>query len=334
MLKYLSSLSCLIASITFAGSGFAAEAPSDYEKCLNKALIEGDSSLTLGDIRENCAAKKTEPTIKTKMVKSLNGQMVSRPTAVAQYRRDPLFNLIAHRPNYLIPVSFIDNASSAEEDARRTDLDNLETQFQLSLKVAIWDKPFGQDAYLSGAYTAKNFWQSYNADNSAPFRETNHEPELILTFDNDASFFGFKNPANRIIFNHQSNGRAGDYSRSWNRVILEFVLEKDKWSSTFRPWYRLPEARAKDDNHDIERYLGHFEWRNTLAVGKGQQVSLMLRNNLRSDNKGAMQLSWSVPISKNIDGLIHYFNGYGQSLIDYNRSVESIGFGVQISEWY
>jgi phospholipase A1 len=268
------------------------------------------------------------------MVKSLSGDMVSRPTEVARYRKDRLFNLVAHRPNYLIPVSIVDNASSAEEDARRTDLDNLETEFQLSLKVAIWDGVFGKHGYLSGAYTARNFWQSYNSDNSAPFRETNHEPELMLTFANSSTFLGFKNPANRLMFNHQSNGRTGDFSRSWNRIMAEIILERDRWSMSFKPWYRIPEARVKDDNHDIERYLGHFEWRNTIAVGKGQQVSLMIRNNLRSDNKGAAELSWSIPISKNINGLVQYFNGYGQSLIDYNRSVEAIGFGVQISEWY
>jgi len=62
----------------------------------------------------------------------------------------------------------------------------------------------------------------------------------------------------------------------------------------------------------------------------------MLRNNLRTDNKGALQLDWSVPLSmcnNKVSFYIQYFNGYGESLLDYNSSSNRIGAGIMVTDW-
>ena len=132
---------------------------------------------------------------------------------------------------------------------------------------------------------------------------------------------------------HQSNGQAGSLSRSWNRIYADFIFEKGNWYFSVKPWWRIPEKRSNDDNPDITDYLGHFEFSGLYKKGN-QTFDFMIRNNLDfSQNYGAIQLGWSFPISKKVRGYVQWFNGYGESLIDYNAYSISIGIGIQLSDW-
>jgi len=123
--------------------------------------------------------------------------------------------------------------------------------------------------------------------------------------------------------------------------MFNSIWEKDNFVMTLQPWYRIPEDKKRnpddpngDDNPDIEKYLGNFELRGIYQVEHGQTISLMLRNNLRSDNKGALEAAYSFPIGgTKLKGYLKYFNGYGESLIDYNHHTQSFGVGFLISDW-
>jgi phospholipase A1 len=52
---------------------------------------------------------------------------------------------------------------------------------------------------------------------------------------------------------------------------------------------------------DIEKYMGHFEFRSTYRTDN-HELSMMLRNNLRSENHGAVQLDWTFPIWRGLSG--------------------------------
>ncbi|MDY0213754.1 MAG: phospholipase A [Desulfuromonadaceae bacterium] len=248
------------------------------------------------------------------------------------------FSLIAHRENYILPVSYNNNRNGEPFGISDSRLDNVEVKFQFSLKFAVWRNVIG-DADLWAAYTNLSFWQAYNSSHSSPFRDSNHEPELFLSKGNDLKFLGIANTMNRIGVVHQSNGQGGSESRSWNRVYLQMVFERDNLTVAFKPWYRIPESSkdnpgdsSGDDNPDIHAYMGYGEIK-ALYKWNEHTLSLLLRNNLRSsDNKGAVELGWIFPITGCINGYLQYFNGYGESLIDYNSSVNRIGIGFTFTE--
>ena len=250
--------------------------------------------------------------------------------ALERAKKKKKFVLSPHRPNYLLPIAYNahPNRSVVTSDSGASP-DKTEVKFQLSMKYPVAENLFGERAALYFAYTNLSFWQAYNSSVSSPFRETVHEPEVFLAFPNDWTIWGFKN---RLMFfgvSHQSNGRSDLESRSWNRIFADFIFEKENWYLSVKPWLRIPES--DDDNPDIEDFLGHGELR--LAYAKeNQTASLLIRGNPQT-GKGAVSLNWSFPMSRRVKWFLHYFNGYGESLIDYNISVNRLGIGIAFTDW-
>ena len=241
------------------------------------------------------------------------------------------FVLTPHKPNYILPVTYNDTPNQDVIDpAIDGEISKTEMKFQISIKVPITEQLLDTPATLYFAYTNLSFWQAYNGESSAPFRETNHEPEIFVGFPNDWQFAGFTNNLVFLGFSHQSNGRSGDQSRSWNRFYADFVFKKNDFYLSFKPWLRI--GSRSDDNPDIEDYLGNGEFR-AIYARSNHTVSLMLRHNFDADPRGAVELGWSFPMSRRAKGFMQIFKGYGESLIDYNAESNRIGVGVVLTDW-
>lgn len=244
------------------------------------------------------------------------------------------FILQPHRPSYILHTySSPPNLEPFLAVDSNAYFQKQELKFQISLRVPVWNKVFGNNGDLWFGYTQTSFWQAYNWNRSAPFRETNYEPEFGLTFHTDFSLLGLKHRLLTLGFAHQSNGRTEPLSRSWNRVWANFVVERGNLVVSWKPWYRIPEERAADNNPEIEDYVGRAELH--VAYKYSDQVfSVLWRNNLLlDDNRSGYEVNWSWPFSKRIKGLVQYFNGYGESLIDYDVRMRRIGVGILISDW-
>lgn len=268
-----------------------------------------------------------------------------------------------HNPNYFLFYSYntTPNRGTMLDTDPMAKAQNTEAVFQLSGKLRLTPDDLSglwPDVWIG--YTQLSFWQLYNKAFSSPFRDTNYAPEGFLTFRTNYNILGLNLLDLSIInagFVHQSNGRSRPLSRSWNRLFTEFgfakVFNKDpedrnEFNLFVKAWYRLPENSLDDDNPDIEKYMGYGEMRG-VYYWKTYRFGVMLRNNLRENNKGALQLDFSMPIStilnfifsdpfKNkvtnkISMYIQYFNGYGGSLLDYNSSSNRFSVGFMITDW-
>ncbi|WP_370260847.1 phospholipase A [Limnobacter sp.] len=256
------------------------------------------------------------------------------------------FSIRPYQPVYLLPVyhnSSPNTRPSSPNPANTVtnpeNLDSNELKFQLSLKTKVMENIFGDNGDLWFAYTQSSRWQVMNEELSRPFRETNYEPELIFTWRTSWSAFreatGWEPRLLGLSLNHQSNGRALPLSRSWNRVIGMVGFERENTMFQFRPWMRIDEKPADDDNPDITDFVGRGDW---LLVHKvdGHELSLLTRHNFKGgrDSRGAVQFDWAFPLTSNLRGHLQYFTGYGESLIDYNYKSDYLGLGLSLVGWY
>ena len=329
--------------LLLVSSGVCGDTSEAMRTCLAEAIETSSDDVTIGALRRNCREKlkASEALLTTDGTTTAKRESaITQRLEYEQRERENPFTILPHRPNYVIfSYNTKDPNTAPYEETfpdEEFDFDNLETKFQISVKVPLAYDLFGDNGDLYFAYTNRSFWQSFNNDISSPFRDTNHEPEVWLSFTNDWEIWGLKNSLNRIGISHQSNGRAGPLSRSWNRIYADFIFEHKDLYFSFKPWWRIPEDDDDDDNPDITDYMGNFELLGVYKLPRNQTLGLMLRNNLDfsgGENRGAVQVDYSFPITGNLRGYLQWFHGYGESLIDYDEKVNALGAGIQISDW-
>lgn len=304
------------------------------DECLLAVIRSTDDSKTAGEVRSLCrgdSQQVEESPLKNRFLleeKNFGNQFAITP----------------HKPNYFLPLSYNrrPNEKPYSSQGGSESLDNEEFLFQMSVKIAVWERVLDHRTNLFFAYTGRFWWQAYNNDISAPFRETNHEPEVFLDFEPHWNLGSWTANSFSIGMVHQSNGQSQPLSRSWNRIYLAAAVEKNNWVFAIKPWYRIPEDKKSspgdssgDDNPDIDFYMGHFEFNVGRRFGE-QKINALVRNNLRSDNRGAIQLDWTFPVwdTTKLRGYVQYFNGYGESLIDYDERSNRLSVGFIMTEWF
>ena len=311
-------------------------AADDYDQCLVGLMKSMSGTTTLAEVREICASQRPA---ETEHIKPTSGQSdgsaLDKRLALESATEDIPFVMTPHKPNYIIVTHNArryEDAIFEKQFRQAVSFNNREVDFQISLKFLLASHLLNNQADLYFAYTNRSFWQVFDNRNSAPFRETNHEPEAWLQIRTHRKLFGFTNQLVQLGIVHQSNGRGGALSRSWNRLYANLVFEKEHFYFGIKPWYRIPEKKSDDDNPDIEDFLGYMEFQGVYKRNKNN-FGLFFRDNLRKDNRGTLQLDWSFPLFSRWRGYVQYFYGYGESLIDYNNKVNKLGIGIKLSDW-
>lgn len=277
------------------------------------------------------------------------------------------FGLSPYHANYFLPLSMANSRYPRYEEslpphATLTPLQEkyryhkqTEVEFQISFKKQLSYNLFGWNEFIFFAFTQKAWFQIY--EKSAPFREINYLPEIFIAIPSSESIdkkYGLK--AIRLGLLHDSNGQDGYRSRSWNRIYVNGLWQ---WNNLFlasRVWYRIPEKRKSsnyykgkgfnpdgtqidpnetgDDNPHIQDYFGYGDLRVHYLYKKSQIGSLLRYNfGVGGTQRGAIELNYSYPFfnSKNMFWYAEFFNGYGESLIDYNRAVTKASIGFSFS---
>lgn len=258
--------------------------------------------------------------------------------------RGDAFSIRPHKPMYVTvghsndPNETPNSPTLGSFNARASGPNEL--KFQISFKTRILEWP-GAKVKVWFGYTQLAHWQILAE--SRPFREFNHEPELMVVW-NTESIKKYVSPIGLRFVNfgvvHQSNGTDGPSSRSWNRFYTQFGFQRDDSDIAvlIRPWWRFPEARDRDNNPDIVSYVGRGDLLiNYAPRDETYSLSLLARNNLSTNiNRGAFQFDVRfAPMKRypNAKFFVQLFSGYGETLIDYNHRQTTLGIGISLADW-
>ena len=235
-----------------------------------------------------------------------------------------LYNISAYKPVYFL-------AGTNPKD----------TKFQLSLKYRF----IGRDGFMEGlrpwirgfhfAYTQTSFWDLRG--DSRPFEDTSYKPELFFLSPN---LFPGKGSSHAFIqtgFEHESNGQAGDTSRSTNYIYVKpiyvFFHQKSKLGFQVAPKIWTYVKNNDNTNPDLEKYRGYFD----LEVKFGRPDAAVLETHWRWATEGhSVRLDLSYPLDRllnvNLQFYLHaqYVNALAESLLNYTERNQALRLGISI----
>ncbi|HEU4486362.1 MAG TPA: phospholipase A [Povalibacter sp.] len=219
----------------------------------------------------------------------------------------------------------------------------LNAKFQISFRYQLFDGngswarhlPWIDDLYLSFSQTS--LWDL--GELSKPFTDSSYRPRLFYA---DYDLLRLADGRLRVGvesgFGHESNGKDGDESRSFNMLYVRPALTLgDPDGLRFYVAPLIHNYIAASENEDMAHYRGYVDWLLGFGSKGGLDFWATLRKGTRSDY-GSAELNLSYPLSKLSGGdltgwlTLQYFGGYGESLLNYNRKLESqLRLGIAIA---
>lgn len=247
--------------------------------------------------------------------------------AVSRYHRVFAENISTHHPIYFI---FGPKKPAAK--------------FQFSFKYRLWSNTVANGSLtppLSGVYfgyTQRSVWDI--TSHSSPFYDTSYMPEVmyesLAPATEQPGFLGLRWFGYQASVQHESNGRDGPSSRSMNLLYVRPMFGwflGDNWSLALAPKLFVY-IDDLSDNPDLERYRGYGEYVAVLSRKNSWSLSFLGRIGSHYD-RGSVQLDLTQPLRTTYGNfasflIIQYFDGYGESLLDYNKRSRLVRAGFAL----
>ena len=200
---------------------------------------------------------------------------------------------------------------------------NAKFQISISQRLTKSILPFNSTLLLT--FTQKSFWDIY--EDSAPFADNNYNPGLTLVrpiLRNNK----LKGVAT-LSAEHESNGLDSIYSRRWNFITVSGTYFYNANISVQANFWA---GKLGDDNKDLFRYRGHGLLAMNYRNNKDNLWCSLILNpteKFRSVNT-TCELNYKPGKKANQYLFIQWYNGYGESLLDYNQYSSMVRFGICI----
>ncbi len=224
--------------------------------------------------------------------------------------------------NYFVTGTSLDKSAFTPETS--------DAKFEIGIKQRLDNValPFGVFPFL--AYRQKAFWDIYRE--SSPFRELNYNPSIgfVKLFANESGITdGFW-----FAFEHESNGRDEENSRSWNVFSLTYFRALgEQWQLKSKVW--LPVGN-RNGNEDITSYRGYLYVGLSYKPVKNTFIDVHIQPAFKDNLTGFVKLALSFKIAEHRNQFLYiqYFGGYSEDLINYNEISNNLRIGIVFKDLF
>lgn len=228
----------------------------------------------------------------------------------------PYFTL--YKDNYFIAGTTIGGKPTAT---------NSDVKFQVSIAQRLTKSTLPFNTYLYLFYTQKCMWNVF--ENSMPMRDFNFNPGIGL-----AKHLFVKNRyvgKVTLMIEHESNGRDGIESRSWNKVSLASNIFIDpNFMVHGKVWIPIIDGQ---NNQDILYYSGIYQVGTTFTTPNkrfGFALTMVKRKGWNLKYNTIWEVNYRLFKDENQFLFLQYYNGYGENLLDYNQYHSRLRIGLVI----
>lgn len=237
-----------------------------------------------------------------------------------EFDKGPFFTL--YRDNYF---------AVGTDPTHKPTSDNSDVRFQISIAQRLTKSVLPWNTYLFLCYTQGVAWDVFK--NSMPMHDFTFNPGIgiVKPLFNRERFVGKAT----LMIEHMSNGRDSIWSRSWNRISLgATILVNENIAIDGKAWIPIVDGM---NNRDILKYVGIFQGGvSVMSQNKrfGGSLHFVKRAKWDFSYNTRLELFWQPWKAANEFLFLQWYNGYGETLIDYNRFVNRVRVGLLIKPRY
>lgn len=234
---------------------------------------------------------------------------------IKQFDNAPSFD--AYKDNYIVLGSDL---------FRKPNKDNSDAKFQISVRQKLTNSVLPFKTYLFLTYSQLAFWDVFKE--SFPFRDINFNPTVgvgkPLIYRN--RYLG----EIAVQLEHESNGKAEEDSRSWNKVSFQGVFKfTSHWTLFGKLWIPIIDG---ENNKDLTHYKGYGITALTYNQKNKFNIGLVLNHRAGSFLGPNVTVNASYRLFKNDNQYMffEFYNGYGEGLLDYKEYHQRFRLGFVI----
>lgn len=250
-------------------------------------------------------------------IMSVSGETINTDSLRRDFDRQPYFGL--YKDNYFIFGTAV--------GGQRPSKTNTNIKFQISISQRLTKTVMPFNSYLFLFYSQKCFWNVL--ENSMPMTDLNFNPGIGL-----AKPLFVKNRfigKVLLLLEHESNGRDGTASRSWNKISFGgSILVDPQFMVHAKFWIPIVDGV---ENKDILDYCGIYQMGTSFtSLNKrfGASVILTKRKGWKLNYNTVIELNYRLFKRDNQYLFLQYYNGYGEGLLAYKEFHSQLRVGIVI----